>query len=126
MSHYVHRNANRLGKDVGDCVVRALSVALNQSWNETYDGLAAKGKQLANMPSANAVWDAYLRDKGFTRRAIPTYYPEDYSVEDFCADNPRGIYILALDGHVIAVIDGEYYDSWRSGAEIPQYYWFKY
>ena len=125
MSHYINYNMNPRGKSVGDCVIRAISIALNQSWDETYDGIVAKGRQLADMPSANAVWGAYLRSKGFVRRVIPNYLPNDYSVEDFCIDHPRGTYILALDGHVVAVIDGEYYDSWRSGAEIPQYYWHK-
>lgn len=125
MNHYIDYNMNKYGIDVGDCVVRALSIALAQSWDETFDDLAAKAKKMANMPSANAVWGAYLRDRGFIRRAIPTYLPEDYNVKDFCIDHPSGVYILALDGHVVPVIDGEYIDSWRSGMEIPQYYWYK-
>ena len=48
-----------------------------------------------------------------------------YTVRDFCRDNPHGIFILALSGHVLAVIDGNYYDSWDSGEEIPVYYWHR-
>lgn len=36
-----------------------------------------------------------------------------------------GIYVLALQGHVVCVIDGVYYDSWDSGREVPLYYWQK-
>ena len=48
-----------------------------------------------------------------------------YTVEDFCQDNPQGTYILAIDGHVVCVQDGKFYDSWNSGKEIPIYYWSK-
>lgn len=48
-----------------------------------------------------------------------------YTVNDFCIDHPNGTYILAIDGHVVCVTDGYYYDSWDSGDEIPIYYWIK-
>ena len=44
---------------------------------------------------------------------------------DFCNDHPKGAYILALSSHVVAVVDGCYYDTWDSGQEIPIYYWTK-
>jgi len=33
--------------------------------------------------------------------------------------------ILATGTHVIAVGDGNYYDTWDSGQEVPIYYWRK-
>ena len=80
---------------------------------------------MLDMPSANAVWGSYLRKKGFVREIIPNTCPDCYTVEDFCRDNPKGTYILALSGHVVAVIDGKYYDTWDSGDEIPIYYWYR-
>lgn len=51
---------------------------------------------------------------------------DDYTVEDFCIDHPNGKYLLAIDGHVVTVIAGFYFDTWEdSGREIPIYYWFK-
>lgn len=47
------------------------------------------------------------------------------TVKDFCKENPIGTYILAISGHVVAVIDGDYFDTWDSGEEIPIYYWKK-
>ena len=38
-------------------------------------------------------------------------------------DNPEGVYVVGLDSHVVAVIDGIYIDTWDSGNEIPIYYW---
>ena len=56
---------------------------------------------------------------------ISNDFSDFYTVEDFCRDNPNGIFILPLQSHVIAVIDGNYYDTWRSGDEIPIYVWNK-
>lgn len=44
-------------------------------------------------------------------------------MQDFCEDFPDGTYLLALQSHVVAVIDGNYYDSFDSGHEVPLYYW---
>ena len=76
-----------------------------------------------DMPSANAVWGAYLRRKGFVRNIVPDDLSDFYAVSDFCRDNPDGVYILALSEHVVAVDNGNYYDTWDSGDEIPVYYW---
>jgi hypothetical protein len=39
MDNYESFNPNPYGKRVGDCTVRAVSKALNQSWEKTYDQL---------------------------------------------------------------------------------------
>ena len=118
-------NPNPQGKSVGDCVIRSISKVLEYDWERTYIELAVQGFMMCDMPSANAVWGAYLRNKGFKRHLIPDSCPEFYTVADFAKDNPDGKYILATGSHVIAVIDGNYYDTWDSGNEIPVYYWKK-
>lgn len=120
---YRRYNANPDRKQVGDCVIRAVSAALGQDWETTYAEIALEGYQLCDMPSANHVWGAYLRRKGFTRNIIPDECPDCYSVADFCRDHPNGTYILSLQGHVVAAIDGDYFDTWDSGSRIPLYYW---
>ena len=116
---WIDYNPNPAGKRVGDCTVRAISKALNQSWVKTYIGLMIQGLMMYDMPSANAVWGAYLRHKDFVRNIIPDDLSDFYTVSDFCRDNPDGVYILALSAHVVAVADGNYYDTWDSGDEIP-------
>ena len=77
------------------------------------------------MPSANAVWGAYLRSQGFKRHIIPNTCPDCYTLNDFCEDHPNGMYIVALQNHVVAVNDGDYFDTWDSGEEMPLYYFSK-
>ncbi len=122
---YISYNANPDGNRVIDCTVRAISTVLNQTWEQTYAGMVVEGMAIYNMPSANVVWNNYLKRKSYKRYIIPDNLPEDYSVRDFCRDNPKGTFLLALSGHVVAVIDGNYYDTWDSGNEIPIYYWHR-
>ena len=120
---FVRFNPNPAGRTVGDCVIRALSKATGKSWEKTYMDLAVTGIELADMPSANAVWGAYLHRLGYERSALPNKCPECYTVRDFAEDHPNGTYILALSGHVVTVDDGNYFDAWDSGEEIPLYVW---
>lgn len=125
MSRFSFYNPNPNGQSVGDCTIRAISKALDQTWEETYVGLCLQGLEMGDMPSGNAVWGAYLRKHGFHRDVIPNDVPDHYTVEDFAEDHPHGTYILALSGHVVCVKDGHYFDSWQSGKEIPLFYWLK-
>lgn len=116
-------NPNPQRNTVGDCTVRAISKAMGQTWYETYWGMCLQGALMCNMPTANEVWGAYLRKHGFIRRIIPDTLPPGYTIADFAADHPKGTYILALSGHVVCAKDGEYFDTWDSGDEVPLYYW---
>lgn len=120
---YVFINENPKNKFVGDCAIRAISTAMRCGWFDTYLGVAIKGYTLCDMPSANRVWGDYLKDRGFKRHELTENCPECYTVKDFCTEHKRGTYILALSGHVIAVINGDYYDTWDSGNENPIYFW---
>lgn len=120
---WIKYNANPAGRQVGDCTVRAVSKVLDEDWEQSYLGMALQGFMLCDMPSANHVWGAYLRSKGFERHIIPDTCPDCYSVKDFCKDHPKGRFLLALSGHVVCIIDGNYFDTWDSGNEIPLYYW---
>lgn len=116
-------NPNPKGKAVGDCTVRAISMALGKPWNDVYCDLCEVGLNLCDMPSANAVWGAYLRENGFQRFSLPNTCPDCYTVEEFCREHPSGIYVLALSGHVVCVRNGDVFDSWDSRNEVPIYYW---
>ena len=122
---FVQSNITPDGLRVGDCTVRAIAEALNQSWEQTYIDLALQGLLMKDMPSANHVWGEYLRGKGFRQRLVPDGERGPITVEQFAKDNPFGTYILAISGHVVCVKDGDYLDSWNSGNEVPIYYWVK-
>lgn len=119
---FVEYNPNPTKKHREDCIIRAITKVLEIDWDEAYMQLVAKGFSVKEMPSINWVWGAFLRDMGLERVTIPNTCPDCYTVADFCKDNPRGAYILATGSHVIAAIDGDYFDTWDSGDEVVTYY----
>lgn len=121
--HYLNVNPER--KLVPDCTIRAISVLTGLSWDDIYDGVCAEGKIEHNMPSSNAVWSTYLRKLGYIRTPLPNTCPLCYTVTGFCHDHPKGRYLLALYEHVVAVVDGYYYDTWDSGDMTVLYFWEK-
>jgi hypothetical protein len=84
-----------------------------------------EGLRMHDMPSSNAVWGSYLLNCGYVKRIIPNTCPQCYTVRDFCFENPYGDFLLATGTHVVAVKNGDYYDTWDSGNEIPVYYFTK-
>lgn len=120
---WVEYNPNPCHKRVGDCTVRALAKLLEQSWEQTYIELCIYGFMNCDMPSGNAVWGQYLRDKGYIRQLITE--PKGYTVADFADKFNEGEYLLALQNHVVAVINGDYYDMWDSGEEEAIYFWMR-
>lgn len=120
---FIEYNPNPSRKLVDDCVIRAICKLTGQSWDAVYTELMILGMQFHDWPVKNYIWGRYLKDLGFDRTALPDTCPDCYTVKDFCKDYPYGDYILALDGHVVAVSNGDYYDTWDSGDEVPLYYW---
>lgn len=83
------------------------------------------GYKMADMPSSNSVWGAVLRQNGFYRHTIPNTCPDCYTINDFAADHPKGVYVVCTGNHVCTIRDGMVFDSWDSTQEIPQFYWAK-
>lgn len=125
MSRWKQFNENPAGRNVGDCAVRAVSVALGVDWETAFAMIAKNAFQMGDMPSSNSVWGAVLRQNGFKRSIIPNNCPDCYTAEQFAEDRPEGIYVLGFGNHVATVRDGFIYDSWDSSKEIPQYFWWK-
>ena len=123
MSIWREFSNNPTGRRVGDCAVRAISVALDIDWERAYALLCANGFAMGDLPNADATWGATLRQHGFYRYAIPNTCPACYSAEDFAHDHPKGIYTLGFGGHVATIRDGLLFDSWNSEREVPQFYW---
>lgn len=122
---WVEFNSNPSGKRIGDCAVRAVGKAVGQDWTDAYIGLCAEGLALKDMPSANYVWGMYLKKYGFEEHMISSICPACVTVSQFAKDHPKGRYVLATQNHVVAVVNGDYFDTWDSGEEIVLYFYKK-
>jgi len=122
---YIYKNNNPMKKRNGDCVIQAISTALDKPWEEVYLGLAETGLLIYSLPNNNDTWDLYLRNHGFSRHSVPNTCPDCYTVFDFCKDHPFGTYILGTGSHAVCVIDGCAYDTFNSLNEIVIVYYKK-
>lgn len=109
----------------GDCVIRAICKVTGETWEKIYTELSVEGYAVNDWGNANHVWGTYLRKNGFKRYVCPNDCPFCYSVNDFANEHTKGSYIVATGTHAVAVVDGDYYDSWDSGYAIPIYYYTK-
>ena len=120
---WVRCNPNPLGKQTSDCVVRAIAIATNKSWRRVYGDLCELGGIECEMPNSNYLWGQYLNEQGFEQFLLPESCPKCVTVRAFCERFPEGKYVIGTGSHAVAVIDGDYFDSWDSGSETPTYFW---
>jgi hypothetical protein len=119
---YINYDANPSGSPTGDCVIRAIATITKRPWRDIHWDLAILSNQRYKMMDDNVIWHEYLKNLGFKIYAIQDPYMR---IKDFCNSHPYGEYILGTGRHVVAVIDGNYYDAWDSGNEFPVFYWRK-
>lgn len=118
--------------EAGDCVTRAIVIAVNQDYRNTYDDLAERMKATGKPKSARdgiprKVYELYLFDLGWIWN--PTM-----SIGSGCRVHLRdgevpaeGPIITRLSGHTSAVVDGvirDIYDPSRDGTRCV-YGWYE-
>jgi len=109
------REAAGFRGDAGDCVTRAIAIALELPYREVYDALAerqaARGKpRSARNGIPRRVYEDYLGERGW--RWFPTMHIGTGCRVHLRADElPEGRIIARLSKHVCAVIDGVVHDT---------------
>lgn len=114
------------GLNIGDCTIRAICAVTGKSWDTALKELCAVSYEMKDMPSANRVFGVYMARHGFGKQRLIDQCPDCITVADFASEHPRGVYILGPHEHVVAVIDGDWWDSWDSGNTVPTYYFRKF
>jgi hypothetical protein len=110
----------------GDCVVRAISIALNLDYKTTYKQLAQANKDYGNEKSARnglskKVYSPFLTQHGWVWRSAPKFDGRKAR----CADMPKGIVIARQAHHLVAVIDGVPNDIGDLSHKMVYGYWAK-
>ena len=120
---WVRCNPNPIGRETGDCVIRAVAIATDQSWRKTYRDLCLLGEIHGDLPNSNMIWGMYLRERGAKQFLLPETCPECITVRAFCDRYPDGVYVIGTGTHAVCTIDGDWYDSWDSGECVPTVFW---
>lgn len=123
---YYQPNQKDLKDTYGDCVIRALTKATGKEWATVFDELVPIARELQCMPNSKASYQRYLIENGFTYQGISNKKGSKRpTVDRFAKDHPKGVYVLVVANHLVAVVDGIYYDTWDSGFKSLYGYWVK-
>lgn len=105
---YRYYNANPRQRKVNDCTVRAISLATNKTWEETFLDLSTAALEEKIMPDDVHYIDRYL-EKTFDK----IFLPRKITVEEFVNTHSHGIYLITMRGHITCCIDGCIYDTFN-------------
>jgi len=105
-------NAHPKGIKTGDCVVRAIATATKKDYLECRRELNQAKRELGHSAYKDTkfLYD-YLKD--YPRLIFkPVKCEPRIKGSDFTELHPKGTYILKMEGHITACIDGVILDTW--------------
>ena len=123
---FIEYNANPKNKKTGDCVIRAIALATNSSWEYTYTKLVEIGIKKGLMLNDRKNWKAYLKDLEYEQQKMPRREDRSrYTLEEFCDEiaEEKKIYIVKVAGHLTIVKDKNLYDTWNCSKKCVGNYW---
>ena len=99
------------GKNAGDCVARAIAIALALPYRDVRADLDKLSKEMTggfdtstNNGTVAPIYHRYLSDKGWKPVLTKGSYLKDIPL--------AGTHIAIMTGHVAAVVDGTLHDAW--------------
>lgn len=139
--YFSYVNANPKNKKTGDCVIRALAVAMNKTWDEILTYLYQYAMKYKQMLNDDILYKKYLKDQGWIMLKQPRKHDNTkYTGREFCEELQEGT-IFEIDGyevaewnnviahigghHVVAIIDGKIVDTWNSANGCIGNIWIK-
>lgn len=123
---YVEFNNNPKGKKTTDCVLRAISFAMEKDYIETYKDMVEFSIKKGIFISDNKFSKTYLKSKNIEIQKMPRRNDNiRYTVREFAdeiAENGK-TYILSIAHHLTVIKDKKLYDIWNCGNKSVGNYW---
>lgn len=123
---FIEFNNNPKKKKTADCVIRAIALATNSTWEDIYRELTELGIKKGLMINDRNNWKAYLKNIGYEQQNMPRRDDRTrYTLEEFCNElaEDNQIYIVKVAGHLTVVKDKNLYDSWNCSRKSVGNYW---
>lgn len=124
--HFTFYNANPHNRITSDCVIRALSTALDIPYNQVVMDMARLQCETGFDPSTPKTYTKYLERHGWIKCIQPRHHDNTkYTVKEFVDQHPTGTYLINMAGHITALKDGKIYDIWdcyKYGKKIGNYF----
>ena len=106
---FIYYNNNPFGRHVNDCSVRAIALATERSWDETY-------RELSNFARKEGITFSeveFIND--YLAQRYPRYCQDErhkvVTLKDFTDLQLPGRWLVTMSGHITAVINGDCYDT---------------
>ena len=121
---YHYYNCNHHHRLTDDCVVRAISAAMGQSWEKTIRDLTEYSIKTGWMIHTTRNYDAYLSDNGWIRQKQPVYKNgRKMKFKDFCRKFDGHAVANCGENHVTLCADNCVWDIWDTSEQIVGDYW---
>jgi hypothetical protein len=123
---YINYNKNPKGRKTGDCVIRAIATALDETWQDTYYDIFSFCLLKCVMPDDKEGYKAYLKHKGLDAQKMPRRADRTrYTVREFADEIAQEgkTYILSLAGHLTCLKGSKLYDIWDCSGKSVGNYW---
>ena len=125
---YFQPNEKDLKDKYGDCTIRALCKIFECTWLDAFRKTLPLCEQHQLMPSYMFFAgheDEMAEMLGLKRNSISVKKGQKRpTVDEFAKSHPQGRFIVKVAHHVVAVVDGKYYDTWDSGKK-PLYGYYE-
>lgn len=110
-------NANAKNLFIDDCTIRAISLAEDRTWNDTYYKLSNLARQRGMMMDSVEFIEDYLDDR-YDR--VKSY---SKSVGQFVKEHPIGTYLITMPNHITIEIDGMIVDTFDCSDKVFKGAW---
>lgn len=115
---FVYCNINPEGKSVGDCVIRAISLALGIDYFDAVDSLLKNSDYFNCDLLVKECYSNMLDGLGFAK-----YDGMGRTVKEVAEDFYNDKLLIRIDGHLTCSLYGDVYDIWNPSSEVVDVFW---
>lgn len=120
MNNFDYTNTNPLSKHEEDCVIRAINYALDLDYYVVKNKLWLTAELHDCEELCVCCYEKLLQDVYHLKR-LDCF--KGKTIKEFCKNNPNGIFIIRVEGHLTCVDNGIIKDIWNCEKEKIDIVW---
>lgn len=127
--YYEYTNVNPKNKYVGDCVIRAIALACNQTWEQTVREMTELGIKKGLVLNDEKLYPLYLEQKGFHQEKEPRDMDNCKITISEWIDKKCSvwnIYVINVGSHHVTCVNNKKVrDTWNCATKIIHKFWWR-